>query len=135
MNILETEWWSLAIPPEWWAESEEDSVLVGDRDDVGVIEISTLHKENGEFSSQEVATIAAEEGEGFNGLPVGVIELKNAADEDATIWSAFNQLQTYKQQIPGLFHFNEVLVASDGLHARIGSLTAIREWFKPWRNV
>lgn len=70
-----------------------------------------------------------------NGLPLGVIELKNAADEDATIWTAWNQLQTYKQEIPSLFHFNEVLVVSDGLQARVGSLTANQEWFKVWRTV
>ncbi len=70
-----------------------------------------------------------------NGLPLGVIELKNTANENATIWSAFNQLQTYKQQIGSLFHFNEVLVVSDGQNARIGSLTANQEWFKVWRTV
>lgn len=71
----------------------------------------------------------------LNGLPVGVIELKNAADENATIWSAFQQLQTYKQQIPALFHFNEVLIISDGLQARLGSLTADRERFMPWKTI
>ena len=50
------------MPPEWWAESEEDTVLIGDRDDVGVIEISTLHKNEGEFSTGEIASIASEEG-------------------------------------------------------------------------
>ncbi|MHB1736522.1 MAG: type I restriction endonuclease subunit R [Acidithiobacillus sp.] len=70
-----------------------------------------------------------------NGLPLAVIELKNAADEGATIWSAFNQLQTYKQQIGNLFHYNEVLVVSDGTSARIGSLTASQEWFKVWRTI
>ena len=70
-----------------------------------------------------------------NGLPLAVIELKNPADEDATIWTAFNQLQTYKQQIPALFAYNEFMVASDGLQARIGSLTAGTEWFKPWRTI
>ena len=70
-----------------------------------------------------------------NGLPLGVIELKNAADEDATIWSAYQQLQTYKQEIGSLFHYNEVLVLSDGLNARIGSLTANPEWFKVWRTI
>lgn len=59
MNVLETEWWTMAIPPEWWAESEEDSILVGDRDGVGCIEISTLHKDAGEFAGEEVAGIAA----------------------------------------------------------------------------
>ena len=70
-----------------------------------------------------------------NGLPLAVIELKNAADENATIWSAFNQLQTYKQQIPELFHYNELLIVSDGLNARVGSLTAAREWFLPWKTI
>jgi type I restriction enzyme R subunit len=70
-----------------------------------------------------------------NGLPLAVIELKNAADERATIWTAFQQLQTYKTEIPSLFAFNEVLVVSDGVEARVGTLTAGREWFKPWRTI
>jgi type I restriction enzyme R subunit len=70
-----------------------------------------------------------------NGLPLAVIELKNAADEKATIWSAFNQLQTYKNDIPALFHTNELLIISDGLNARIGSLTANKEWFLPWKTI
>ena len=71
----------------------------------------------------------------LNGIPLGVIELKNAADEDATIWSAFRQLQTYKAQLPTLFAFNELLLVSDGTEARVGTLTAGREWFKPWRTI
>ena len=71
----------------------------------------------------------------LNGLPLAVIELKNAADEEATIWSAFSQLQTYKAEIPSLMSYNEVLVVSDGLQARIGSLTANQEWFKVWRTI
>ena len=63
MNILETDWWSMALPPEWWAESEEDSILVGDRDDVGCLEFSTLHKEAGEFEAAEVREIAESESE------------------------------------------------------------------------
>src|SRR5271157_2029723 len=70
-----------------------------------------------------------------NGLPLGVVELKNPADEDATVWKAFQQLQTYKKQIPALFTYNEVLVVSDGLKARIGSLTADKERFMPWRTI
>jgi len=70
-----------------------------------------------------------------NGLPLGVVELKNPADEDATVWKAFQQLQTYKKQIPALFTYNEVLVVSDGLAARIGSLTADKERFMPWRTI
>ena len=70
-----------------------------------------------------------------NGLPLCVIELKNPADEDATIWTAWQQLQTYKAELPTLFSMNEALVVSDGSEARIGTLTAGREWFKPWRTV
>ncbi len=70
-----------------------------------------------------------------NGLPIVLIELKNAADENATIWSAFQQFQTYKVELPTLFAFNELLVISDGTEARIGTFTAGREWFKPWRTI
>ena len=70
-----------------------------------------------------------------NGLPVGIIELKNPGDENATVGGAFNQLQTYKAQIGSLFRTNGVLVASDGITARIGSLTANFERFMPWRTV
>jgi type I restriction enzyme R subunit len=70
-----------------------------------------------------------------NGLPLAVLELKNAIDENATIWNAFNQLQTYKDQIPSLFAFNEALVISDGVQARIGSISSDRERFAPWRTI
>ncbi|MCP4677808.1 MAG: type I restriction endonuclease subunit R, partial [Deltaproteobacteria bacterium] len=70
----------------------------------------------------------------LNGLPLAVIELKNPAAEDATVWDAFDQFQTYKHEIPGLFTFNEALVISDGLEARVGTLTADRERFMPWRT-
>jgi type I restriction enzyme R subunit len=70
-----------------------------------------------------------------NGLPLAVIELKNPADENATVWSAFHQLQTYQAQVPALFATNAVLVASDGVQARVGSLGAGKEWFKPWRTI
>ena len=70
-----------------------------------------------------------------NGLPLAVIELKNPGDENATLLGAFNQLQTYKDQIPSLFRTNAVLLTSDGLHARVGSLTANLERFMPWRTV
>jgi type I restriction enzyme R subunit len=70
-----------------------------------------------------------------NGLPLAVIELKNPADENATIWSAFAQLETYQAQIPALFTYNAALVVSDGVQARIGALGAGREWFKPWRTI
>jgi len=70
-----------------------------------------------------------------NGLPLGVLELKNAASENATIWSAYQQLQTYKAEIPSLFAANAVLIVSDGVEARVGTLTAGKEWFKPWRTI
>jgi type I restriction enzyme R subunit len=70
-----------------------------------------------------------------NGLPLAVVELKNAVDENTTIWTAFQQLQTYKAEIPSLFATNALLVISDGVEARVGTLTAGREWFKPWRTV
>jgi type I restriction enzyme R subunit len=70
-----------------------------------------------------------------NGLPLVVIELKNPADEDATIGTAFRQLQTYKAEVPTLLSFNDLLVISDGIAARLGTLTAGQEWFKPWRTI
>jgi len=70
-----------------------------------------------------------------NGLPLAVVELKNPADENTDVWLAYDQLQTYKDEISDLFVFNEALVVSDGTNARIGSLTATREWFMPWRTV
>ena len=70
-----------------------------------------------------------------NGLPLGIIELKNPADEEATVWAAWRQLQTYKKELPTLFSMNEVMVISDGMETRAGTLTAGREWFKPWRTI
>ena len=71
----------------------------------------------------------------INGLPLALIELKNPADEEATVWSAWQQFQTYKNELPTLFAFNAALIVSDGVNAHIGSLTAGREWFKPWRTI
>jgi type I restriction enzyme R subunit len=70
-----------------------------------------------------------------NGLPIALMELKNPADENATIWKAFDQIQTYKDQIPSLFSYNEILIISDGVDARVGSLSADRERFMPWRTI
>lgn len=114
-----------------------DFVRVLDHDDI----------ENNEFLAVNQYTVVEQGASGrgqerrpdivlfVNGLPIAVVELKNAADEGADIWKAFNQLQTYKQQIPSLFAFNEALVISDGVQARIGTLTADREWFMPWRTI
>jgi len=71
----------------------------------------------------------------LNGLPIGVIELKNPQDPNATLTTAWNQLDTYKKQITALFVPNELLVIADGTEARLGSLTAPIERFSPWRTV
>jgi type I restriction enzyme, R subunit len=71
----------------------------------------------------------------INGLPLVVIELKNAAKEDANIKAAFNQLQTYKQTIPSLFQYNALLIASDGWEAVYGSLTSPKQFFLPWKSI
>lgn len=71
----------------------------------------------------------------INGLPLVVIELKNAVDENATIHSAFNQLQTYKQTISSLFQYNELLIVSDGWEALYGSLTSPKQFFVPWKSI
>ena len=70
-----------------------------------------------------------------NGLPLSVIEFKNPADVKADVWSAFNQLQTYKDNIPKLFNTNVNLIISDGVEARVGSLTADQERFMRWRSI
>ena len=70
-----------------------------------------------------------------NGLPLGLVELKNPADEKATVWTAWNQIQTYRAELKNLFTFNAAVIVSDGVEARMGTLTAGREWFKPWRTI
>lgn len=70
-----------------------------------------------------------------NGLPLVLLELKNPADVNADIWKAFEQLQTYKEQIPDLFQYNQILVISDGSQARMGSLSADAERFMSWRTI
>jgi type I restriction enzyme R subunit len=71
----------------------------------------------------------------LNGMPLAVIELKNPATENADVWAAYRQLQTYKEEIPELFRTNGVLVASDGVYARLGSLSADAERFMAWRTI
>ncbi|MBA3725978.1 MAG: type I restriction endonuclease subunit R, partial [Armatimonadetes bacterium] len=71
----------------------------------------------------------------LNGLPLAVIELKNAADEGATVYDGYKQLQTYKDQIPSLFVYNSVCATSDGIHARIGTISADWDRFMPWRTI
>jgi len=71
----------------------------------------------------------------INGLPLVLLELKNPADQVADIWKAYDQIQTYKAQIPDVFQYNEVLVISDGTEARLGSLSANAERFMQWRTI
>lgn len=71
----------------------------------------------------------------INGLPLVLLELKNPADEAADIWKAYDQIQTYKEQIPDVFQYNALLVISDGTEARFGSLSANTERFMQWRTI
>ena len=71
----------------------------------------------------------------LNGLPLGIIELKNPTDPNADVWDAWQQLQNYEDELPTLFSLNEFLIVADGLYARVGPLTAGKEWFKPWRTM
>jgi type I restriction enzyme R subunit len=115
-----------------------DLIRVLDHDDARGV----LGSDNNDFLAVNQFTVVEDRRERrpdivlfVNGLPLAVIELKNPADEKADVGRAFNQLQTYKQQIPSLFVYNEALLASDGVLARLGTLTADREWFLPWRTV
>jgi type I restriction enzyme R subunit len=123
------------VPVEY---SEDNGEIVGNRavvidfddplaNDWLVVEQYTVH-EGDQTRRPDIVVF-------LNGLPLAVLELKNAADEKATIWNAFQQLQTYKKQISSLFTYNEMLVISDGVEARIGTLTSDRERFQPWRTV
>ena len=71
----------------------------------------------------------------INGLPLVLLELKNPADVNADLWKAYEQIQTYKEQIPDLFHYNEILIITDGTEARMGSLSANAERFSRWRTI
>ncbi len=70
-----------------------------------------------------------------NGIPLAIVELKNAADPQATIWKAWQQLQTYQRQLPTFFAYNAVQVISDGIEARLGTLGTPRERFLPWKTI
>jgi type I restriction enzyme R subunit len=71
----------------------------------------------------------------INGLPLVLLELKNPADENADIWKAYDQIETYKEQIPDVFQYNEVLVIADGSEARMGSLSSNAERYMAWRTI
>ena len=109
-----------------------DKVRVIDFDDVNANDLLVSNQftvvENGKNKRPDVVAF-------INGLPLAVIELKSAASESADLHAAYNQLQTYKADIPSLFRANAALITSDGLNARIGSLTADEERFMPWRTI
>lgn len=119
-------------------EYRKDSRIVGDK--VWLFDFKNY--ENNEFVAINQFTIIENDIDRrpdvilfVNGLPLVLIELKNLADENATIWSAYNQLQTYKQQIPSIFRFNEILIVSDGIDARAGTLTSNKERFMQWKTI
>ncbi len=112
--------------------------IVGDS--VGIIDFDNLDNDNwlavNQFTVVEGQSNRRPDIVVFvNGIPLGVIELKNPSDENATVKDAFNQLQTYKKEIPSLFLYNGILLVSDGIEARAGTLTADWEWFLPWRTI
>ncbi|MEW8693035.1 MAG: type I restriction endonuclease, partial [Candidatus Thiodiazotropha endolucinida] len=122
------------VKVDWKEDGEEKS------DHVQLVDFANVS--NNQFLVVNQYTISGSKGNRrpdvlvfINGLPLAVIELKNPANEGADIWSAYQQLQTYKEEIPDLFIFNEALVVSDGVNARVGSLTANKERFLPWRTV
>ena len=121
------------VPVEYRAEDGSirgDAVRLADPDDwlndwLAISQFTVI--ENGHTRRPDVVVF-------LNGLPVGVIEVKKPGAEAASLGAAFNQLRTYKAQIPSLFRTNAVLVTTDGVQARVGSLTANAERFMPWRT-
>lgn len=118
----------------------EDGLLVTKHTHVRLMDFE--HPENNEFLVVNQFTITGTKVNRrpdvvvfINGLPIAVIELKNPADDHADIWNAYNQIQTYKEEIADLFVFNEAIVISDGWTARVGSLTANKERFLPWKTI
>lgn len=116
----------------------EDGTIAGDR----VLIIDTKNLDSNEWTAINQFTIIENNRNRrpdvivfINGIPLVVVELKNPADVNATVKHAFNQIQTYKSEIPSLFTFNELCIISDGLDARMGSLTADMERFMKWRTI
>ncbi|MHA1360387.1 MAG: type I restriction endonuclease subunit R [Candidatus Helarchaeota archaeon] len=117
---------------------KHDGAIVGDK--VWLIDFN--NPENNEFLAVNQFTVIENNRTRrpdivlfVNGIPLVVIELKNIADENATIWTAYNQLQTYMNQIPSLFVYNEILIVSDGVEARVGTISSGKEWFLSWKTI
>ncbi len=132
----------MAKPPSPWPSPKGRGTYDGEivHDKVWLIDFT--HPDANEFLAVNQFTV--EEGQFnrradvvvfINGIPLAVMELKNIADEQATIRKAFDQLQTYKAQIPSLFHSNALLVISDGQQAKLGTITSDWERFMAWRTV
>ncbi|HWQ43581.1 MAG TPA: type I restriction endonuclease subunit R [Desulfosporosinus sp.] len=112
--------------------------IIGDK----VWLVDFVHPENNDFLAVNQFTIIENHNNRrpdviifLNGIPIGVIELKNPADENATIRKAFQQIQTYKKEIPTLFVYNELVIISDGIECRVGSFTSPWERMMPWRTM
>lgn len=114
------------------AETKADFVKIIDSENVGANEFLAVNQFTikGPKSAKRPDIIIF-----INGLPIAVLELKNPADENTTIFDSYNQLQTYKEEIPDLFNFNELLVIADLREARVGSLTADYSRFMKWRTI
>ena len=100
------------------------------------------HIENNEFLAVNQFTIIEDRHERrpdivlfVNGIPIVIIELKNPEDENATIWSAYRQIQTYINEIPSIFRFNEICIISDGIDSRYGTITSPRERYSQWKTI
>jgi type I restriction enzyme R subunit len=145
-KVLRTDSPNLLINNETFHKYLTDGVDVEVRTDSGIRGekvhiVDFINPENNEFLAINQFTII--EGNQnkrpdiilfVNGLPLVVIELKNAVDENATIKSAYNQIQTYKQTIPTLFTYNELVVVSDGWDALCGTLTSGYGRFMSWKT-
>lgn len=132
--------WLIEGVPVEYSATDEDGTSTSQHTHAQLIDFANLT--NNQFLVVNQFTITGTKGNRrpdvvvfINGLPISVIELKNPADEHADIWNAYNQLQTYKEEISDLFVFNEALVVSDGWTARVGSLTANKERFQPWKTL
>ena len=106
-----------------------------------IIDFDPAHIDNNEFVAVNQFTIVEHENRRpdlllfVNGIPLVLIELKSASDENAGIDSAYNQIQTYKRDIPSLFYYNAFCIISDGINAKAGTITSNEEWFMNWRTV
>jgi type I restriction enzyme R subunit len=118
----------------------KDGSIAGDN--VRLFDFQNPENENNEFLAVNQFTVIENNNNRrpdvvlfVNGIPLVVIELKNPADENATIDTARNQLETYKVQIPSLLAYNCFLIISDGMEARAGTISSTREWFMPWKTI